>query len=336
MIQILFLDQDRSYCQRVCSRLNAGSTRFQCFDSSDYKHPVPIPDSNVGLLHRAVDLARIEADWGSTLVVYNPQQYFHPPEKSYTMILSESLDDSNRNADSDGLPIAGIYKYDSVQSIWASIEEYLGSHPDLSAMEGEKNLMCVAGAACPARRKKAIDRIRQEKLELGLKVVQIDFCPPYLSDYSDAPTHGYSLSDAFLRLMADDLSYEELGMFLIPRADGTLQFRPIERADDLFECKPAHIRKFVELVREWIDHASSPYFVFIQCAAIPFSFIYAVAVLCDALLLVNPDSKDSSSIAFNKELGFLLANLPGSCHMEEISLPCSSTLLTLIPYNTDG
>jgi len=324
MIQILLLDQDRSYCQRVCSRLNSSSTRFQCFDSSDYKHPIPILDRNDNLAHRAVDLARIEADWESTLVIYHPQQYFHPPEKSYTMILSESPKDLNGNANSDRLTIDGIYKYDSLQSMRASIEAYLDLHPDLSEMEEKRNLMCVIGAACPIRRKKAVERIRQEKLELGLRVVQIDFCPPYLSDYSDAPTHGYSLSDAFLRLMADDLSYEDLGMFLIPRADGTLQFRPIERADDLFECKPAHIRKFVELVREWLVHTSSPYFVFIQCAAIPFSFIYATAVLCDALLLVNPDIRDSSAVSFNKELGFLLANLPGSCRMEEISLPCSN------------
>jgi hypothetical protein len=323
MIHILFLDQDRSYCRQVCSRLNSRSTRYRCLDSSAHKPPIPLPDSKEDRTPQAVDLSQIVIDWSSTLVVYHPQQYFHPPENSHTMILIEIPDAPDRNLPVGGGTIPYLYRYGSIQSMQATIEAYLDCHPGLSAKETSRQLLCVAGAACPTVRKRATDRIRQEKLEQGMKVVQLDFCPPYLGDYREVPPHGYSLSDAFLRLMADDLASKDLGTFLISGPDGTLQFRPFERADDLFECKPAHIRQFVELLREWMAHTTSPYFVFIQCAAIPFSFIYAAAVLCDGLLVVNPDSRSPAAVSYNKELGFLLANLPGSCHMEEVCFPCS-------------
>ncbi len=319
MVLILFLDNDPSYCQRVCSRLHLASSRFRCFDRSSYCFSIPVPDNQP----KALDLGLLGIDWETTLVVYHPQQYFDPPEKAYVMILSESLEDRNDGStDSAELPIDRIYKYDSMQAMLSSLEAFIERHPDLSNGNGKGSLMCIVGTACPLLRHKELDRIRQEKFESGLKVIQIDFCPPYLGDCPDTPSHGYSLSDALLRLMAEDISSEDLGMYLMPRADGTLQFRPMERADDLFECKPAHIRRFVELVREWMIHSNDSYTVFIQCSAIPFSFVYAAAVLCDVLLILNSGSGGSSAVSYGKELGFLLANLPGSCRMEEIALYC--------------
>ena len=120
--------------------------------------------------------------------------------------------------------------------------------------------------------------------------------------------------------------YEDLGIFLVPGADGTLQFRPVERADDLFECSLDHIRRFVELVRRWMVHTNSQYHVFIQCFAVPFSFIYAIAVQSDELLLINQEKASARTISYNKEISHLLANLPGSCKVQELLVPCSAVL----------
>ncbi len=125
-----------------------------------------------------------------------------------------------------------------------------------------------------------------------------------------------------LRIMADDLSCEDIGMFLAPRQDGSLQFRPAERADDLYECTPSYGRKLVGLIREWITRTNHQYFVIIQCAAVPFSLIYSIAVQTDELHLVNFEGLAFQSDSYNKEISFLLANLPGSCTLMETLSAC--------------
>ena len=313
MIQILFLDQDRYYCQQVCSRINSLSSRFHCFDFPSRDDP-PLED--------IVDISLLQVDWERTLVLYHPQQFFHPPEGSFVMLLNESLSDPGASLDTDGPTVPGIFKFGSVHEILDAIESFLSDHPALESAGKKVSLLCVIGSACPGIRKSAIEKIRQKKLAQGLKVIQIDFCPSYLSDYPVTDSSGYTLSDALLRIMADDLSCEDIGLFLAARPDGSLQFRPAERADDLFECTPAYGRKFVELIRRWITHTNNQYFVIIQCAAIPFSLIYSIAVQSDELHLVNHEGFTFQSASYNKEIGFLLANLPGSCTLQETLSVC--------------
>ena len=186
----------------------------------------------------------------------------------------------------------------------------------------DPQLMCVIGSACTGIRLSAVEKARQKKLAEGFKVIQIDFCPSYLSDYPTADSSGHTLSDALLRIMADDLSCEDIGLFLAPRPDGSLQFRPAERADDLFECTPSYGRKFAGLIREWINHTNHQYYVIIHCAAIPFSLLYSIAVQSDELLLVNHQGLSFQSTSYNREIAYLLANLPASCKLEETMSAC--------------
>jgi len=281
-----------------------------------------IPELKKEQKGKAVDISLLAIVWDSTLVIYHPQQFFHPPDNSYSMILHESPLGSDPDTDCRDSPIPGIYKYGSLQVMLETIDFFLIHHPDFSLPNKKSNLMCVLGNTCPALRQTMIGKMKQEKQELGFKVVQIDFCPPYFCDYPAPFPSGLTLSDAFLRLMADDLSYEDLGTFLSPGADGTLQFRPIERADDLFECKPEHVRQFMERVLKWIAYTNSQYYVFVQCFAVPFSFIYTIATGSDELLLINQEDSTSRTLSYNKEVSCLLANLPGSCSMREVLVPC--------------
>lgn len=313
MIQILFLDQDRFYCQQVCSRINSLSGRFRCYDLSLRDEP---PED-------ICDISLLRVDWERTLVLYHPQQFFHPPQDSYVMLLNESPSSTDSCFDASNPIVPGIYKFGTVHEILDAIESFLSDHPALAAADRKASLMCVIGSACPGIRRNAIENVRQKKLSQGLKVIQIDFCPSYLSDYPLTDSSGNTLSDALLRIMADDLSFEDFGTFLIPRPDGSFQFRPAGRADDLFECTPAYGRKFVELLRKWIIHTHDQYFVIIQCVAIPFSLIYSIAVLSDELCLVNQEGSALQTASYNKEIGFLLANLPGSCNLQETISACS-------------
>lgn len=317
MIQILFLDQDRYYCQQVCSRINALSVRYHCSGFSAQDDP---PSENI------CDMSQLRLDWETTLVLYHPQQFFHPPEGSFVMLLNESpcksLSESDLSMGTDTSAIPGIFKFGSVHEILGMIEMFVSDHPGLDASDKKSQLMCVIGSACTGIRLSVIEKARQKKLAEGHKVIQIDFCPSYLSDYPTADSSGYTLSDALLRLMADDLSCEDIGLFLAPRPDGSLQFRPAERADDLFECTPSYGRKFVGLIREWISHGNHQYFVILQCAAIPFSLLYSIAVQSDELHLVNHQGLAFQSASYNKEIAFLRANLPGSCKLEETLSAC--------------
>ena len=318
MLQILLLDRDSQYSRQVCSQINSRSDHLQCFDQTTYKNSILLARQES---INAADLSSLQISWDSTLVIYDPQHFHNPPKDSYILVLYENP----AQVDSKGV---GIYKYGSLTAILEIIELFLRKNPLLlSALTQGTNLMCVLGAACPTIRQNWIDKLKQEKLKEGLKVVQIDLCPPYFGDCSLPVSIGHSLSDAFLRLMANDLSHEELGIFLIPKADGTLLFRPIERADDLLECSPDHLRQFVELIRKWIIYTNNQHFVIIQCYAIPFSFVYSITVLCDQLVLINQENSSLKTNAYNKELGYLLSNLPGSCNVEEILVPCERNLL---------
>ena len=219
MIQILLLDQDRYYCKQVCAEINTRWNTLICFDSLSYPSPLPIPgqgaDSNFSKrplqessdmqTFGAVDMNMLSIEWDSTLVIYHPQQFFHPPENAHTIILSEIPVDLSESADGKTPQPYGIYKYGSLQDLLKTIDCYLIHHPDLSMAVRSIDMTCILGSACPALRQRAIDEMKQEKLEQGRKVVQIDFCPPYLSDQPVSHSSGYSLSDALLRLMADDL-----------------------------------------------------------------------------------------------------------------------------------
>lgn len=203
------------------------------------------------------------------------------------------------------------------------IEKYLSDHPDFVPDKRKETICCIVGGVCPPLRLQYMQNLTREKMDKGVKVLRIDLCAPCFSDCPSSISQGYSLSDAFLKIMAQDLSYKDIGLFLSSMPDGSFRFRPVERADDLFECTPDDFRKFTDLVIQWVTYSGEPFYVLINCYGIPFSSIYAISVLCDRLLILNREDAPNSAAAYNRELGYLLSNLPGSCNVQEDLLSCS-------------
>jgi hypothetical protein len=310
---------------------------------------------------RPTDLSSLSIAWDTTLVIYHPQHFYNAPEKAFQMVLTESIvsdiggvdtiaaniggvvegvnntfttnfDRANDGAckdnvsnfdrvDTGGVP--NIYKYSSMADIISTIEQFINDNPNLSENSTSKGLTCVAGDACPALRRVCVANLIKDKLENGFKIVEIDFCPPFMSDFITPAASGYTLSDALLRVIADDLSHEDIGLFLTPDKDGNFHFRCVERTDDLFECSPTHVRRFIETVIKWVKHTNFTYHVIINCGGVPFSFIYTISVMCDSLVLVNNRNHSAEAFAYNKELSYLLANLPGSCKVCKENVSCS-------------
>lgn len=342
MVSILLLDLDSFYCRQVCKLINTHSQNYTCYDAASYKNPILIEpavhqadyafDSSINTQVNGsaafsqyqfapVDLSLLQIEWESLLVIYQPQQFFNPPPDAHVMVLMETPVGSTIQ-DEFHTPVSGIYKYCSLTSMLQKIQEFIQANPLAIPIMDSCNFVCVLGSACPTLRKKWIDDFIEKKRDEGRQIVRLDLCPPCFSLLPVGSCCGNNLSDAFLRLMADDLNFEEMGVFLSPDVNGTLCFRPFERADDLFECKPDHMRQFIELLRKWVIHNGSQYYVLIQCHAVPFSFIYAIAVLCDNIILINKEDRDLMNISYNKELGHLLANLPGSCDLSELTFLC--------------
>lgn len=343
MVQVILLDFDNLYCANV-SKAIAGKSKL--FNPVDWKTYIEgrsglIDGKDVAISSdflRPMDLSGLSIVWDTTLVIYHPQHFYNAPDKAFQMVLTENIESYS---DSDGVPdgafkdnvsnfdrdntggVPNIYKYSSMTDIISKIEQYINDNPNLLANSTSKGLTCIAGDACSTLRKYTVSNLVKDKLEKGFKIVEIDFCPPFMSDFITPAASGYTLSDALLRVIADDLSHEDIGLFLSPARDGVFHFRCVERTDDLYECTPAHVRRFIDTVIKWVKLTNFAYHVIINCSSVPFSFIYTISVMCDTLLLVNNSSDSTGAFAYNKELSYLLANLPGSCKVIKEYVSCS-------------
>lgn len=310
MIEVLILDTDIYYCNSFCEHLNTITKDFTIFTLKTYIERYEKLNSEQFVEYFSVyNISLLPLDFTKLVIIYN-QIYFHnPPILENSLLLTET---PTLNSD-----CKFIYKFDFAQNILNILESFVDANNDLKKIYKHNNLLCITGIACHDIRNNEIFNIRQHMQNEGYKVVQIDFCPPHFGNMTNSAQNNNTLTDALLRIMADDLSFEELGTFLDMRSDGTMQFRPIHRTDDLFECEIEIYRKFVELLRNWIEYSNYTHFVIINCYAIPFNIIYTVSVLCDQLLILNQNNLPINNFLHNKELANLLPNLPSSCVFEE-------------------
>ncbi len=327
MINVLFLDKDDLYCKSVCAKLNSQQDKdyLNFYDYEAYvKRFVQLKsdlsetnsDNEIECPLNYTDLTNSNIDWDDTIVIYNPMQYQMPDNISFTILLCDVKPNNSEISNC-------LFKFESVKSMLSFLLGFVAEHPQLLKNTQENNLACISGTACPSLAQEEMLKFRKEKLSEGYKVITIDICPPYFCEYFPSKTTGFNLSDALLRVMADDLNAEEIGLFLSLKPDGSMQFNPIERSDDFYECTPDNYRRFVEIIRKWIKHSNNNYYVIIFCYAVPFSYIYSIAVLCDKFILLNQENDPVRTKLFIKELNFLLSNLPSSCKVTERLLSCN-------------
>lgn len=318
-IRVLFLDNDYQYCSTLSALLSRNTPGFSFHDRHSYfrrAYPSAAADSDNTI--DLWDISAIDIAFENTIVLYNPSEYSNPPSDSHAIMLTYSRHDSSQE------PVKGsIYRYSSVCDFELLLEEYIEDHPQLADSLVHRNICCIAGQACSVVRKAAVLELASEKVREGYIPVLLEICPrhEYLF-HPDTSGNGNTLSDAMLRLMADDLQYNELGTYLYPADFNILNFRAFECTDDIFECSPDNIRKLLEIVRKWNEHTAYAHFIIINCHSIPFSFIYKASVLCDSLIILNMAEVDFNAPEYNRELSALLANLPDSCSVSRRNCGC--------------
>jgi hypothetical protein len=317
MVQVFILDIDVNYVRTVSASLNKATQHFCCVDyfseSNQIQH---ISEPN----HLTVsgDLSILAIPWDRSLVIYHPDYFYNPPEIFHHIMLTES----NTSAHS----VSSLFKYTSLSEFIRRIDEYIQNCPSLSERSLDSNRMCIAGNTCSALRHKTVTSLIREKSSQGFRVILIDLSPPYCCLFPCNSKSPHTMTDAFLRLMADDLIEGEIGHYIIPdeNCGGFYLFRPVEKTDDLFECTPDLLRRLIVLLGEWMESMNCSYYALIHCGAVPFSFIYSISVLCDTLVLVNSNQVTNRSAQYERELSHLLANLPNSCKIVKEMVCCSN------------
>lgn len=318
-IRVLFLDNDSQYCSTLAALLSRSMSGLSFQDRHSYFAKGCLPSAAVSDNNTdCYDISTINIAFDNTIVLYNPSEFRNPPSHSHAIMLTYIRQDSSQE------PVkSSIYRYSSVCDFVLLLEEYLEDHPQLADSLAHRNICCIAGQACSIARKAAVLELAGEKVREGYIPVLLEICPRHeCLFHPDISGNGSTLSDAMLRLMADDLQYNELGTYLYPSDFNILNFRAFECTDDIFECSPDNIRKLMEIVRKWNEHTADAHYIMICCHSIPFSFIYKASVLCDSLIILNMADSDFNAPEYNRELSALLANLPGSCTVSRRNCIC--------------
>lgn len=152
-------------------------------------------------------------------------------------------------------------------------------------------------------------RLRQ-MLDRYQTVLYLPLMPTYQMQLVRSPGQGSNLSDLMLHLMSGDITSEQIGHYLQPHPDGFLQFRPPDRSDDLIAGGPDILRQLVVFVRNHIANSAGRIAALIDCAALPFASLSAVAVLCDCCEIILPEGDSFAAAAARGEAARLLAELP--------------------------
>lgn len=294
MVKIVFIDDDIYYCKTVCDSLSRMTDSFSFGYISDTKLS---EDVNV-------------------VYIYNPSCKIDPDCFKHKIMLLET----HASADWED---RSIFKYTSRKEMLDTIKKYTKDCPDLAFVPTTSGLSCIVGNACHKLKNFVISEIVSEKTAQGYKTVRLDIAPPYICDQKDISKSSYTLTDALLRISANDLSTKDIGLFLTVGQEGFLQFRTVERTDDLFECSPEQIQKLVKIIGEWIANNDYGYYFLINFSHVPFSFIYSCAILGDNLYIINTNQEKEKTALYNSELSHLISNIPDTCKVLKKVVKCT-------------
>jgi hypothetical protein len=154
----------------------------------------------------------------------------------------------------------------------------------------------------------------------GRQVYYLPLMPSYLMTMVSEPDKcGSNLSDLLLAIHQNcPPEINNLGKYAQMHPQGYLQFRPPDRADDLTFCDADDLRQLVVMLRQKSESQAEGCTTWIDCRGLPLSTAAKLAVLCDCLAVCIPCRDDYASKTARRELGLLMARLPGSCEILEI------------------
>jgi hypothetical protein len=321
-VQVIILDRDQQYRSTLSDLLARMIPSVVFCDPSAFESP----DRDLSFTESMatedrVDISVCGFPFDQSILLYNPAEFENPPPLSHSIVLTDLRPDAGNES-----PKGSIYRYASSCDFVLLLEEYLQENPSLTEKRYPRNVWCIAGQTCGLGRSEAILELAAAKLRDGFVPVLLEIAPRHERLFrSEYPDDGRSLSDAMLRLMADDLTFDELGTYMTPQESGMLTFRAFECTDDLFECSPEDIRRLVALLRQWNEFTAWSHFILIICCGVPFSFIYKASILCDQLMILNRAGDRFNASEFNRELSALISNLPDSCSVQINDIPCHAS-----------
>jgi len=313
MVQVIMTDKDKAYCDGVCAKLNSTGSNCSFISAHSFGE----------FSFKLFSGEKITCEYLSgifelkkTVFVVSMTFYFKLPEDVWKIMLV-----SGEIKGESGIECIG--KHSSKKDFLDGVIKFISDNPDLSLVPEFNGMECITGNACERLKKGYIRKISAKKLSEGYKVVILDLSPPYLSGAANLYDTTHTLTDALLRIIADDFSYKDIGQYLRSTGQGIMHFCSAEKTDDLYECTPKDIGKLVDAIKEWIRHTQYSYYFFINCSNIPFSFIYTTAILCDRFTVLNVKNDQRQNSLYNRELAYLTANMPSSCTVNYETLPCS-------------
>ena len=207
-----------------------------------------------------------------------------------------------------------LFRIGSVDLLVEDIRQWLSRQKESGSASVSDSGLHFLFCAEPAGYRHDISRGRLSQLvKSGHSVIYLPLMPTYQMSCLSNPSHGSSLSDLLLNLLANNVEALQLGHYLQPHPDGYLQFRPPDRSDDLLTCSAAVLRQLIVLLRSYLNQSTEKITILVDCASLPLASLSTVAVLCDVCEIHLPERDCFATEAARREIGYLLAELPPGC-----------------------
>jgi hypothetical protein len=161
--------------------------------------------------------------------------------------------------------------------------------------------------------------IMKKQIKQGYKIYYLALMPGWLMRYCCEPdSTGPDISSLLLSIHQHcQPEPEKIGIYVQLHPEGYFQFRPPVRGDDIISCEPDTLRQLLLLVRNRVKTEDKSTLCWIDCRDLSIQTSGRLAALCDHLLVDIPSDSGFAAICARKELGQLLAGLPGSCNIAE-------------------
>ncbi len=160
--------------------------------------------------------------------------------------------------------------------------------------------------------------ILAQEMNRGRRMVYLPIMPLYQMTDSFRRGPGQTLGDLLCLIASGDLpEVRSMGQWLYFHERGYFTFHLPERADDLISCDTGTLRKLVHLLKRYARESREPSCVWLDTQGLPLEKLKALAALCDFIHLDIPSGSSSADLIARREVGILMAGLPGTCSIYE-------------------
>jgi hypothetical protein len=200
-----------------------------------------------------------------------------------------------------------------------------------SAFENEPSLITAANQnnssrillsfTDPARRESYISGCVRNMTKDGHRLIRVDLMPgvsmrnPFRkrSDFRDHNSFSSTgISEVLLKLESTSMTPDELLHYVQLGMDGVYYFGLPDRSDDILDCRPETLLRFLKLLRKLSDRKESNFSVLIAIEGLPFHTLRILCPHSEQLHVLMPDDSFSDRSLAEWEIHKLFSMLPPS------------------------